>query len=510
MNIRALLANTTTRGRLVIAGSAVGILVVAFLLMRLAAAPSMAPLVTGVDPAQTGKVTAALDEAGIGYRLANNGTAVDVDKTSIAQARVALADAGVSGAGGPKGWEMFDKRKFGSSDFDNKVAYQRALEGEIARTVMEVQGVSNATVHVVLPQDQLFQDDAKPTTASVMLTAGGTAVDAGSVRGIAQLVSASVEGLKPANVTITDQSGALLWPSGEAGADGGPGGTSKIAAEQRYEQQLQAQLEGMLIGTLGPDKARVQVHADLNVDQATEEVLAYDKRGAVATRVETEKEELKNGKGAAGGASGTRGNVPTYGQSTAAGGGDYRRTTEKKELGVGKTITRRTIAPGKVEKLDVALVVDSSVPAASLQPLKDAVASAAGIDGARGDTIAMSQVAFSKEAKAGGAAAASALPSALGAVKYAGLGIALLVFLVLAGRHLKRREGQAVMAEPRWLREITTQMPLAELEATRVVEPHAPLPPRQVDPMRRQVEQIVEQEPERVASTLRGWMQEDR
>jgi flagellar M-ring protein FliF len=463
MNLRALLANTTTRGRLVIGGSAVGILVVAFLLLRLASAPSMTTLTSGVDPAQTAKVTGALEKAGISYQLANNGTAVEVDKTAMAEARVALGSAGVSGVGGPKGYEIFDGRKFGSSDFDNKVAYQRALEGEIARTVMEVDGVSNATVHVVLPTDQLFQDNAKPTTASVMLTAGGTALDGGSVRGIAQLVAASVEGLKPANVTITDQSGALLWPSGDQGASGAPGGTSKIAAEQRYEQQLQAQLEGMLAGTLGPDKARVQVHADLNVDQATEEVLSYDKKGAVATHVETEKESLKNGKGKAGGVSGTNGNVPTYGQSGAAGGGDYKRTTETKDLGVGKKITHRTIAPGSVQKLDVALVVDSTVPPAALNQLKSAVSSAAGIDPARGDTVAVSQVAFSKDAKAARPIASPMMRSAFNAVKYVALGIALLVFLVLAGRHLKRREQQAVMAEPRWLREITTQMPLAEL-----------------------------------------------
>src|SRR4051812_43349956 len=128
MNLRALLANTTTRGRLVIGGAAVGILLVAFLLLRLASAPSMTTLAAGVDPAEPAKVTGALEKAGISYELANNGTAIEGDKTAMAQARVALASAGVSGAGGPKGYEIFDGRKFGSSDFDNKVAYQRALE----------------------------------------------------------------------------------------------------------------------------------------------------------------------------------------------------------------------------------------------------------------------------------------------------------------------------------------------------------------------------------------------
>src|SRR3954467_5355299 len=201
------------RSKGIIAVSAVAILAIAFLLLRVAGAPSYTILSSGLDPAQTGKVTAALDEQGIGYELRNNGTALAVEKAQVAQARVALAGQGVSlDAGSSKGFELFDEQKLGASDFQQQVTYQRALEGEIARTIGTVQGVTSPQVQLVLPEDDLFADEASPATAAVMLGNSGDTLEPGAVRGISQLVASSVKGLKTENVTITDASGALLWP----------------------------------------------------------------------------------------------------------------------------------------------------------------------------------------------------------------------------------------------------------------------------------------------------------
>ena len=107
-----------------------------------------------LDPAETGKVTAALDEQGIAYELRANGTSVAVEKAQVSQARIALAGAGVAASGGSQeGFELFDKQKLGASDFQQKVTYQRALEGEIASTVEQVDGVTGAQVQLVLPED---------------------------------------------------------------------------------------------------------------------------------------------------------------------------------------------------------------------------------------------------------------------------------------------------------------------------------------------------------------------
>ena len=134
-NASLLLKNMTTRGKVAAGAGALAVLVVFVLLARLATAPSYETLMTGVDPAETGKVTAALDEKGISYQLENGGTALAVQPAQAAQARIALAEQGLGGGGGGSGqpgFELFDEQKLGTSDFQQQVNYQPALEGETA------------------------------------------------------------------------------------------------------------------------------------------------------------------------------------------------------------------------------------------------------------------------------------------------------------------------------------------------------------------------------------------
>src|SRR3954469_10555113 len=243
MKLPQTLAAMPMRSKLGLAGGALGVVLALLLLLRIAGAPSYTPLATGLKPADTGKITAALDEQGIAYELQANGTTVAVDKSAVAKARVALATAGVATSRGDNpGFELFDQQKLGTSDFQQQVTYQRALEGEIANTINDVSGVSGAQVQLVLPQDDLFADSATPATAAVLLQGAGDALEPGAVRGIAQLVASSVKGLKTSNVTITDGSGRLLWPQGD-GAAGAAGGTTKQAAEARYASQLEANID---------------------------------------------------------------------------------------------------------------------------------------------------------------------------------------------------------------------------------------------------------------------------
>src|SRR5215207_9447338 len=209
-----------TRSKLILGGGAIAVVFVLFFMLRLASAPSYTPLVSALDPADTGKVTAALDEQGIAYELRANGTAIAVQKARVSNARIALASAGMAASSGSQaGFELFDEQKLGASDFQQKVTYQRALEGEIARTIQQVDGVSGAQVQLVLPEDSLFAEEASPATAAVMLSGSADTLEPGAVRGIASLVASSVEGLKTENLTIADASGTALWPQGDAGAD---------------------------------------------------------------------------------------------------------------------------------------------------------------------------------------------------------------------------------------------------------------------------------------------------
>src|SRR3954470_23074036 len=277
-NLLALPAKT----KAILGVSLVAILAIAFIMLKVATAPSFALIASGIDPAQTGKITAALDEQGIAYELRNNGTALAVNKASMAQARIALASQGVqaSGGGNQPGYELLDQSKLGASQFQQQVTYQRALEGEIARTLRGVQGVSNPTVQIVMPQDDLFQDEATPATAAIQLGNSSDTLAPGAVRGMAQTAAASVKSLKSENVTITDSTGAILWPSDEAG---GTGSSSKASAEARYARQMESSINAMLSSTLGADKARVKINADLNVDKSSTEELTYGKTGVPIT-----------------------------------------------------------------------------------------------------------------------------------------------------------------------------------------------------------------------------------
>ena len=489
--LRTLIQNTTPRGRIVMAASVVGTLVLAFFLMKVAGAPSYEQVASGVDASETPKITEALDKKGVKYEVRNNGTAIAVQKSQVGEAKIALASAGLPGHVQP-GFELMEKQKLGASDFQQKVTYQRALEGEIARTVEGVQGVSSAQLNLVLADEQLFQNEQQPARASVLLTTDGNGIDPGAVRGIASLVTSSVKGLKSENVSITDQTGQLLWPK----AGNGDGSVmTKQQAQQRYAQETEAKLNAMLIQTLGPGKGQVQVSADVNADQTTRDKLSYDRRGTpMKTRKET---EALKGTGGGGGASGTAGNVPQYAAGSGGGNSNYNHKVDETEQAIGKTVERTRVAPGAVNRQSVAIVIDKAVPPADVAALKNTLATAAGVDATRGDTITVSQVPFAKPVapKKPGPA-----QSAIGMAKWVLLGFAMLLFLFFITRHLRRHEGEQL--EPVWLREIETPRALSEFEGqTQSVLLEPP-----INPVRDQVEEIVEQHPERVAQQVRAWL----
>jgi flagellar M-ring protein FliF len=505
------LLDLPARTKGVLAVSTVAILAILVLLLKVATAPSYSVLSSGLDPAQTGKITAALDSQGITYKLENNGTQLAVDKAQLAKARIALAGAGVavSGSGSQPGYELLDKTKLGSSQFQQQVTYQRALEGEIARTIDGVEGVSGATVQLVLPQDTLFASEQSPATAAVMLQNTADTLMPGAVRGIAQMTASSVKGLSPSKVTITDGSGQLLWPQGDSAGDGGVAAT-KQAAQAAYSRQLESTLNALLSSTLGPGKAQVQVNADLNVDKTSLKSLTYAKKG-VPLKTTSDVEKLKGTGSTSGGTAGTGSNVPTYSNSASTGSGNsnYNHTSKSTDWGVDKTIKTQDVAPGAINKLSVALLVDKSVPAATVASLQKTIAAAAGLNTTRGDTISMTQMAFAKTStpKTGPVPV-----TMLGPLKWAGLGLAALIFLFFMTRALRRREAES-LGTPAWLKEIEEPITLAQLERTTADHPVAPpaagLPPRVPDASLHQLDQLMEREPERVAAQVKQWMAAD-
>ena len=278
MPIAALASRLTPRGWLIAGGFAVGAIMFVYLFLHMVSAPSYSTLVSGLNPSQTGKMTNTLSEHGVSYQLQNNGTALAVQSNQTAQARVALAGAGLLGNTQPD-FSLFEKQSLGESNFQQQVTYQRALQGQLAETIDSVQGVSGAQVELVLPssQNQVFGESQGISSAAVLLS-GTTSLAPNSVQGIAQLVASSVPGLQLSKVTITDASGQLLWPQA-GGSRWQRRRTNVQEAEQRYDQTTAASLDAMLAQTLGPGKAQVLVYANMNVNQTTKESLEYGKAG---------------------------------------------------------------------------------------------------------------------------------------------------------------------------------------------------------------------------------------
>jgi flagellar M-ring protein FliF len=506
-----LASRLTPRGWLIAGGGAVAAILFAYLFLHMVSAPSYTTLVSGVEPSRTGKMTSTLSQQGISYELQNSGTAIAVQSNQTAKARVALAGANLLGNNQP-GFELFEKSKLGASNFEQQVTYQRALQGQLEETINSVQGVSGAQVELVLPssQSQIFGENQNISSAAVLLS-GTSTLDASSVRGIAQLVASSVPGLQLNKVTITGDSGELLWPAG-AGGGGGASGGQLQESEQSYDDSMEASLDAMLAQTLGPGKAQVLVYANMNVDQTTKESLEYAKAGTPTQQSKSTETLTGTGTGA-GGATGTANLTAAAGSS--GGKSNYKHETTSSALGVGKTVTHSTIAPGTVESQHVSVLLDRSVPAASLPAVREAITNAAGIQAKRGDTISIGQVAFPKTA-----AAASSSP--LSMAKYVLLGLGAMIFLFFTTRSLRKRERETI-EEPVWLKEIEAPVRLSELERETAVRPSPAM--AAVGPagagagaraedaqaqknIREQVEQLADNDPDKVAQQLRSWMHE--
>ncbi len=503
MDIRQLIGKLTPKGWAMVGGSAAAAILFLVVIMHFASAPSYSTLLTGLDPAQTGKIESTLSAKGISYEIQNGGTALAVNASQTGQARIALASAGLLGVGSTQpGFELLNSQQLGASNFQQQVTYQRALEGQLDQTIEQIQGIDSATVNLVLPnqQDQLFGDNSQTSSASVLLSDSGS-LDPNAVKGIAELVASSVQGLSDSKVTITDSSGALLWPASGAGSASGSG-SSQQSADQQYDSTTAAAVTGMLAQTLGAGKAQVMVNANVNANQATSDTLTYGKKGVPLTQ-QTQTETLKGGSPTA---AGTTGTIPAYAATAGSSSSNYSNKSATTSYGVDKTVTHAVIAPGAVQNQTVSVLVDKSVPASAIPAIKSAVAGAVGLNAKRGDTLSVSQIAFAKPAAPPVPASTTKM---LGYAKYALIGFGALLFLFFMRRNLRRREKETFAGQPTWLRELDAPRPLTALVSgdespTEVKRLRSP-----VNVPKRQVEELVERDPDRVAQQVRAWMSED-
>jgi flagellar M-ring protein FliF len=374
-------------------------------------------LYANLDLKEAGSITQALTAAGIKYDAKGDGSTIMVPRDKVASTRLMLSSKGLP-TSGSVGYEIFDNASaLGQTDFVQQLNRQRALEGELARTIRSLDGVNFARVQLVLPKHQLFEDEEEQPSASVVIGVAGREPSSDQVRALQNLVAGAVPNLKPGSVTIVDQNSKMLG--------GGDGSAAADAAANDHrnatEEDLKKRIKELVEGVVGPGNARVQVTADVDLDQVTtqEEKFDPDGSGGIIRSTQTSGVNSKQNEPASGGQSTATANVPgTPGAPAASGANttDSDQNEETTNYEISK-VTKTTVAmPGAVKKLSVAVAVDGVTTfdakgaatgytprsAQEMQHIEQLVRSTVGYDQTRGDQISVINVRFAHDAAAGG------------------------------------------------------------------------------------------------------------
>lgn len=449
---------------------------------------------------------------GIPYQLSADGSTIRVPPDKVADVRLSAASKGLP-KGGSTGFELFDKSSFGLTDFAQRVNYQRAIEGELERTINSIDAVSASRVHIVIPEDSLFTDQQQPTTAAVVLQLKpGQQLSSAQVNGITHLVSGAVPNLKPENLTVIDGAGNPIW-SGTDGSTQTAGLDGNFRLQQAYEARAEQQLQTLVNQVVGNGNAVVRVNATLNWDQRTTDNEIYSPDGT-QPQVRSQQEQTQSQGGSLttpSGAPGVASNVQTYQAGTPTAGQQQttsRDVTTNYEL--SRRVERIVQAPGQLQRLSVAVVLDGKqVDPAVAQQIQSVVSAAAGIVPQRGDTITVSAVPFS-DVNQNSQIPVPGVPwweRVLQGVKIAGLILVPIVALIFARRVLVRqRELAPVLAGPGPVVKGSQRITVTESTAPQMGQPE-PLRSRSVT--HQQMLTMANSDPTQVAQLIRHWMSEE-
>jgi flagellar M-ring protein FliF len=398
-------------GRLAaVLGVAAGVAaVLVAVMLRVGQAPD-ALLYSNLDLREASEITTALDAAGVKYSSRGDGSTIFVSRDEVGTARMLLAGKGLV-TQGSVGYELFDNQSvLGQTEFQQNLNAKRALEGELARDIMSLRGVSMARVRIALPERALFQSEAAEPTASVVVGLGGREMTAENVRAIRNLIASAVPNLKPGRVTVVDDMNRTLAAGGEDEAFGAGAEEAKAGTER----QLQARILDIVEGVVGPGAARVQVTADIDLSRQTTQEQRFDPDGQVVRSVATNGAENQETSGLADGAATAANNIPgAEPPAQTPLGSTSTETTETTNYEISNTTTTTVKEPGEVRRLAVAVAVDGKwTPAANgegeatwaartpaeIAQIKALVAAAVGIDEARGDKLEVTNVRFDRAA----------------------------------------------------------------------------------------------------------------
>ena len=416
--------------------------------------PELVPLYTGLETKDAGDVTAKLKEAGVPYEVqeGKDGATILVPKQRVHDARLDLATQGLPR--GHKGFELFDDSKLGVTEFQNKVNYLQALQGELTRTIEQIEVIEKARVHIVLPEDSLYKKNEKPATASIMLRLyPEKTLSKKEIRGITNLVAHSIQGLLPENITIVNDRGKILNDPEEdqdKAKDESKKTLDQLEMTRKVEERIQVNLQSLLDQALGEGRAFVRVSVELDFDQRLTDKAIYtpvvDDAGIIRSQQDISETYTGNSQ-VPGGPAGTQSNIPGYVATQGNARADYEKKETTKNYEINEEKSKIVASPGSIRHLNVGVLVNDELTAAQQESIRRSVASAAGIDPRRGDTISVEPVPFRNEVAERKAAEEQKVKDAEMRQTYIIAGVILLILLIAAAIFFYRRRQAQLAAE---------------------------------------------------------------
>jgi flagellar M-ring protein FliF len=493
----------------------------------IASKPRMAVLFSGLAQEDAGAIVQKLNDEKVAYELSGDGGTVEVPADKVYDLRLKMATQGLP-QGGSVGFELFDKSSFGMTEFAEKLNYQRAIQGELTRTICQLRPVVSARVHITIPEDKVFESEQQPAKASIALKLRrGSPLSDEQVGGIVHLVSSAVEGLKPENIDVIDQDGNALSESTSATGSGGMLSANQSKMKHQYETEVAQNLQSMLTQIVGPEKSVVRVSADMNFDQKQTKSETFEP-AAAGQAATAQAGAQPNGAGpspagvmlsqetsseAYNGSVVPPAALATATKSASSPGDNYKRSTTTAQYQVSRKTEETSVAPGQLKRLSVAVLVDKSVSGVQVSNIRQAVNAAAGIDQTRGDQVTVQAVAFdtSTQKQVAKEMADSSRNELIGTLaKNGGAVILLIGFLVVlrsivTGIKVQAPSVNALAREPQFATPSLAAQAAAQAAAQQAEQQikqsshvaGAELPP-----------EVSESNPEELARLVRSWMAE--
>ncbi|HDP25242.1 MAG TPA: flagellar M-ring protein FliF [Deltaproteobacteria bacterium] len=386
------------------------VLAVVLVTLMWSLAPKYQYLFTDLSEADASMIVQNLKENRVPYKLVKGGSAIMIPEESVYETRLSLAGQGLPKGGLGKGFALFDETGFSTSEFVQKINYQRALQNELANTIMALEEVEFARVHIALPKETIFIEDEKPAKASIVIKPKpGLNLNSQKVQGIVYLVEKSVRGLEPENISIVDIKGKVLY-EGKGSSAAVSLASKHLEVKNAIETLLQTRAQDLLERIVGSEAAIVKVSSDINMDMVKSVQDTFDPEVHIV-RSEEMKSTFNSADRFGQGIAGTQSNLPTgrggpeqLPQNASSGGSDIIRNYE-----IGRNQVERIYSPGDITRLTVSVVVDGRYeaspegnktfiprPASELREIENAVKHAVGFNADRDDTISVSCIPFAQ------------------------------------------------------------------------------------------------------------------